>query len=83
LHYVAGPLQCNRGQTFYDVRYDIKFVLLAAYRATGGYVTGKLKALAELQATGLTETWLKHSWQLLPSLGAHKLAPTGNQTGPS
>ena len=29
LHYVAGPLQCN-GQTFYDVGYDVEFVLLAA-----------------------------------------------------
>jgi hypothetical protein len=35
----------------------------------------------EPQAAGLAETWLKHNRQLYPSLGAHKLAPTGNQTG--
>jgi hypothetical protein len=30
LHYVAGTLQRNGGRTFYDVGYDVEFVLLAA-----------------------------------------------------
>ena len=30
--------------------------LLAAWRAIGGYVTGRLKGLVELQAAGLAET---------------------------
>jgi hypothetical protein len=45
------------------------------WQCRGLYVTGRLKGLAELQAAGLAETWLK------TSLGAHKLAPTGNQIG--
>jgi hypothetical protein len=47
--------------------------------ATGGYVTGRLKRLAEFQAAGLAETHLA----TIAEYGAHKLVPTGNQTRPS
>jgi hypothetical protein len=45
------------------------------WQCRGRLVASRLKGVAELQAAGLAETWLKHSWQLSPSLGAHKLAP--------
>jgi hypothetical protein len=53
LRCVASPLQCNRGRTF--VGYDVGFVYWQRKRATGGYVTGRLK--------GVAETWLKHNCQ--------------------
>jgi hypothetical protein len=56
--------QYNGGRPFYNIRYDVEFVLLTALMTSSGYVTGRLKGLDELQAAGLAETWLKHIWQL-------------------
>jgi hypothetical protein len=80
----ADPLQCNGERTSYDVRYDVEFVLLAAWRATGGYVTGRLKRLAELQAASLAET----SFETQLATIARVWEPTnwpqiGNHTSPS
>jgi hypothetical protein len=72
----VDPLQCNGGWTSYDVRYDVEFVLLAAWRATGGYVTGRLKRLAETcfetQLATIARVWEPTNWPQI-----------GNQTSPS
>jgi hypothetical protein len=71
----ADPLQCNGGRASYDVTYDVEFVLLAAQRAAGGYVTGGLKRQAELQAAGLAETWLETQLAIIAQFGSPQTGP--------